>query len=569
MADREVTMKLNVDAKGMKPGVDAMKTLAKETKEAAKQFDAAAEAKKKFEAIQRQNAVNAELYKLDPALNPMVAERERSRDRMIEQKRRAAARDAANERRNQERQRRQEERQRIQEEAAANRSMGVPGPLKAILGVGALNSAVGGLRQGVNERIASGRRITAGGLAADMAESVPLAGNMVGLIRDAQWRTADTATSAEIMGLGNGFAGNRAQMMARMQTANQIAAAQQQAQLAGLDAVGARRFANQIAGRGGQFITENRLGVSNEATGGVRLAAAEAQANLQTARDRQAALERTAAGSMGEAGAATKAREGAQFNLALAKQQEADARRRYESGDYKNTSEITSSGADAVAQARLNATVKEQQVLDRIAQEKEAIAKADRDAKAAAEGRQQLAQAELELAQRSLDVKKNTLDVMRNQEQVLKGGAEQFAFMSKGDQRRLERAAEKFKDGGFDSLSKRDREMLRGYGPAQEAFGEAARNNATANPVFDAINRNLGINTTLPALSAEVKKLGADIVEETARINAEFKEQLATAVTDNTKQLVAILLEAQKNAIAQIQADMQAQRTQQEAGQSR
>ena len=74
-----------------------------------------------------------------------------------------------------------------------------------------------------------------------------------------------------------------------------------------------------------------------------------------------------------------------------------------------------------------------------------------------------LANAESGLRQSNLEISKAELQVLQQQEQVLGNQNQRLGAMGPGSQRRMAAIATQVKKGGYDSLTLRQRELVRGF----------------------------------------------------------------------------------------------------------
>ena len=436
---------------------------------------------------------------------------------------------------------------------AASGGGGLPGPLKTLLGLEAANQAARAFGRSFLERSRDPDRFTASGLATDTLRGLPIIGGVVGGaadlvggglgMEDVRGRQR-TALGIEAVNRGGGLSDQLRQI--RIGGAAALDARRASAIGATADYNAARAFSTELRRRPNlnEFITEDRLGVSNEAQGQLRLASlqsqeranasayalgteedilrkrqkeqAEAQAQVEAARQRQAKAE-------SEADAASQA----QRNKGIG----------YGPVQFQKNQRIDSTVEErqiAAAQARKSTE-------EALANAKEKQLAVERQMETVGNARLKSAQDSIAAAKDLIAIKQNELLLLKEQEQAQKAQARFFGTASEGDKNRALRISEKFAQGGIDALTGKEAEFLSRVSPqvadritrAQEAKGAADAKNAK-------LNENLGISG-LDTVKEQIRTQSAELIEANRQVNEEsakaIKEVMEKGLKEFTEQL--------------------------------
>lgn len=425
----------------------------------------------------------------------------------------------------------------------------LPGPLKTLLGFGTANAVLGGAVRSLQVSAASGRPLNLTNAAVGGLESVPLVGNAFKLARLADGGYADIQSNATLQAQQRIAAARREELALRIATGNQLGNLRLQGAEAAAGAAGATGFYNRIRGRGGDFVTDDRLGVSTANTGAARLAVEQAQNNLQTARERERIGQEALVAQRAKVAGAIQQRDKSLASAGSAASAAANAQYISDSstfGTAKRDRAREAREAAAAAQERADNDVKRaameiKELESQIAQQKE----------------RQLntAKSQLEVGQKQVDQLRDQQAIAGGLRGVLRSGAEQFGFGTKAENRRVEQAALKFgKTRDVGSLSRRELEALQRFAPAQEALANAARERGANDPGYDRALKALGNTETLSQVEARYKQIAAQIAEQQAKIDAEFQTRMAEVTKENIQNLATIFTEAMKQAIAEIRS---------------
>ena len=157
-----------------------------------------------------------------------------------------------------------------------------------------------------------------------------------------------------------------------------------------------------------------------------------------------------------------------------------------------------------------------------------------------------LANAESGLRQSNLEISKAELQVLQQQEQVLGNQNQRLGAMGPGSQRRMAAIATQVKKSGYDSLTLRQRELVRGFAPEYAKKEDERRGELNPNrKLFQEVGfflpgtqkeRRQEIDRKQQEIRIEARfdqnKLNNDVKKVMDNLAQAFTEALAMAVTN-------------------------------------
>lgn len=449
---------------------------------------------------------------------------------------------------------------------------GLPGPLKTLLGLEAANQAARAFGRSFLERSRDPDRFTASGLATDTLRGLPIIGGVVGGtadlvggglgMEDVRGRQR-TGLGIEAVNRGGGLNDQLRQI--RQGGSAALDARRTAAAGATTDYNAARAFSTELRRRPNlnEFITENQLGVSNEAQGQLRLASlqsqeranasanslggeedtlrkrqkeqAEAQAQVEAARQRQAKAE-------SDADAATQA----QRNKGVG----------YDPVQFKKNQRIDSTVEErqiAAAQARRSTE-------EALANAKEKQLATERQMETVGNARLKSAQDSIAAAKALIAERQNELALLKEQEGAQKGQARFFGRASELDKQQLLDISEKYKRGGLDSLTQEESDFARGASPQfADRIDRDQERRGASDPRNAAFNENLGL-TGLDTVKEQIRTQSAELIEANRQVNEESAKAIKEVMEKGLKEFTEQLAQSIKTAFdtAMQNADKQA-----------
>jgi fused signal recognition particle receptor len=310
--------------------------------------------------------------------------------------------------------------------------------------------------------------------------------------------------------------------------------------------------------RPGDFFTEDRLGVSNQAQGQLRLAQVQAEERARAAAsvqfdERQALIARQ------------RERQDAEARLAEARTREAQAQR--EADDAKaaqrnkgfglspaaiaqnqRIDERAEERQNALSQARLSTLKAEQQVREKITAEQQQLERLEKAGLATI-------QANVEAAKARLEVQKNQIALLREQESAQKQQARFFGTADEGTRQAAVRAIEAFKRGGLDALTPDEIELAKQVNPriaeeiirAQEQRGLATEENRRV----EQLTGYTGLND----LKAEIQQQQENLTRQMLELQKEQAALVERTMAENLKQFTDLFVKAVEAAITNVRSE--------------
>jgi hypothetical protein len=563
---QEVTMTLTMDPAPAKKGLEEVGDSAKRTgaavEEAARKFrdferqtanvrfpgpagfDPAAEAHRRLESRDREQAVRAEVDRLRPpaAFDPYL-EAVRGQDAA------RRARDVA-------RERMALDRQQWELSNPFTRPLLPPGS-RAGAGLGAAALAAGIVHTGISGADAAARAIGERGdmgeseatrtFAKELARSVPILGQFV---------TAAESAARSLSGLHAQVAGDirGLEAMGRQQAAFGFERQGrfelgQAAYGLNLEAAGARTRASYATGfaagltpdRLAAFTPRVRFGEATAETGALRLAAAqtasEAEASSRIAQDRQTAAREAIPGI----GRTRAGYDDAQRAADAAKLRVDEAERTLRDAREKRTASSTSPEEKALAAAQAEFARANELAKGKLQDFANAVA--------AARGRlDELRQSRVEAAQAAFNARGaaiaagpgNELALVEQRLAASRAGATQAGFQTEAETAGILQLVRQAKSSGFASLAPEQRQRLAGFAPTADFAQRQGEALGLQSPSLQQILKEVGLGQVgdqekrRDELAQLVKKL-------TAENNAELERAVAAAVADQGKETVRLM----------------------------
>ena len=313
-----------------------------------------------------------------------------------------------------------------------------------------------------------------------------------------------------------------------------------------------RRLANNPA-LARSFFTEDKLGVSNAATGAANQAFAEAETGLdsaqrammamQAARDQQAARVAEAEARVRDSRTISldASRAANQANAAY-KNMWVDI-----SGDGKMRAAGATASAGRASDAVAEAETEAQRQRNELVKQENAL-KQQGDL---------LARNRLNMAQAELGVMRNRLDVLKQEQNTVKSGAAQFADMSPGEQKALQRALEQLQTSGYGSLSRGQRQRLSGSSLTSDLTRNAAIDFAKDNPLFQQITAAAGLRGIDQSATA-ISQLQTELANKQAQTTADLSKALADNNDKFAEKMVDLFKKDYDSKIAALEAKIEA-----------
>lgn len=431
--------------------------------------------------------------------------------------------------------------------------------LGALASVTALSAVGRGTADQMGKYAADPQNYSVGQGITDVIKGLPGVGGIVSGMESISPSTLARMSASGAIGRMQGRASDQAQIDAiRSGGVGSLDALYSQSAIAGGQALGARNFANAVAGGAGQFITEDIAGVSSSAQGSAAMALAQARANLagsgsaleesQLARDRQQ-LARNAA-----VGAADAAQSRANIAIGRTNDMAGNETESIWENYGGRTGAKTANEAKQAAEAITDAERKRTEVMKEETRLQERIKEVGAAQKADAQARYELGKAEVGVLQAKLEV-------IRQQEAIQKSGARQIGGMDDDKKQELLNAFRTLRDKGVKGLDADQTELLAGYAGTSDVLNKKLEEAGAADPVtaqLNAIRGDLGFSGKgLAEAKAEAQKLQEDIIKQNAELNAQFKEALASTISDQIKELGKAVQEAITNGIAAARASIE------------
>lgn len=558
MSDRNLTMKLSVDAKQILEAAKAQKQLAAETRNVAKAQKELTEEQKKTAAIRQRDRQSMQTAAAQGRQNANIQGP-------------VDVESAAYERVNKARMQRDIEKRARQIDPSLGpqrKGMGIPGPIKSLIGAGAAGHILGSASQYARQQAASGQAMSVSGALGGALRDLPLIGGGVDLIQQASGGASLDASARNVQSIRERAAMQEQISQARSQGQQQISDAKHSAALAQIGARGAARSQQLVAGgNAAQFVTEAVAGVSTEETGSVRLAAEQAKIAAQTAKEQAEADQQRLKVLQAEKQAAAEATRTSGGRLANQSAATAKAQRRYDEsyGFQGNAFEVGQRATDFAdaqenqAQAQADYEAKISNELEKQKQLTEATKQAQESKLAAIKAEEAAARANVAILQDQLNIKKQQLD-------LAKQGAQSLSRLDAAGQESLVDIAKRFKQGGLDAVSLDERETLRGYGPARQLVEDAEQKAGSQSAAAGQLDQILGVQgaSNLDAIKAEVQSIQQELIRQNAEIAAKFQQDTANAMSEFAKTITTMLTEILRLTEEQIRAkfagDQNAQR---------
>jgi hypothetical protein len=443
--------------------------------------------------------------------------------------------------------------------AAGGGGFQLPGAVKAALGV----SAVSGFARSAGNYLTSNfdnpRALSFSGAAGSAIESLPVVGGFASL-----YNAAGRSRELGVAQYGNDAA-DRGGLQRQINAGRSQGAATNQefrrnAENARLQANAGRAFANAVGANPGQFVTEDRQGVSNTATGQVKLEAAQAASEAQAASAVAAAENKRMADAKAAQEQATRERQEAQRRQGETEAAIANKERQIRDTVKTSTLKDTAFGIasnnvgkqkDELADLKKRQEEQSQNTLSKVAAEQQKIteaAKAEENARNASVAAQQKAFA---AAQKQLDVDRNRLQVVNAEKGVLEGRARQVAEMSEDEKQQMLEAAKLLKEKkDIQALTPEQRDLVRG----SQLYQDVALKQGGEDAIGKEINATLG-DRQLSDVTAEAQKLAEGIAAKNAEINAQFQETMATTMETAVKNMADIVVATFKNMEEQLRQE--------------
>jgi len=435
----------------------------------------------------------------------------------------------------------------------------LPGPIKAALGVSAVSGFARSAGNYLTNNFDNPRALTLSGAAGSAVESLPVVGGFASLYNSAA-RARELGVSAT--GIEAASRGDLSRQIdaARAQTRSPLIDAQRAAGNARIEANAGRAFANSVARNPGQFVTEDRQGVSNTATGQVKLEAAQAASEAQAAASVAAAENKRMADAKAAQEQATRDRQEAQRRqgeteaaIANKESQIANTRKTGSLYDYAvgNTSRSIDKQKDELADLKKRQEEQSQNTLGKIAAEQQKITEATKAEEAARNASVAAQQKAFAAAQKQLDVDRNRLQVVNAEKGVLEGRARKFAEMSEDEKQQAVEAAKLLKEKkDIQALTPEQRDLVRDTQLYQDTALKQGGNDAAAKE----FNSIVG-DRQLSDVTAEAQKLAEGIAAKNAEINAQFQETMATTMETAVKNIGDVVVATFKNLEERLRAE--------------
>lgn len=532
MADKELNMKLVVDASSVKAATAEQKKLADATKQVGtaqkdtvKQFNAAAEAQKRIQAEARKAAVDAEYRRLGGGAGGPGN---------------AGVPSAAG-------------------PGGGGGGIGIPSSLKAAFGISGASALARQAGNYLTSNFNNPSALSNPGIIGAAAEGLPVIGGAISLVNSGyKSRELSLASYGEI-GAQRGEL-QRQIAAARAQTGEPLRDMQRQAGNARIQATEARQFANAVASNPGQYITQNRQGVSNEQTGQVKLEAAQAASEANAAGAVAAAENKRMADAAKAAKDATAAREEAQrrqgeTEAAIAQKESQLASRKrdqslgqwaFDGGRGKNDKD-----QNDIIELKKRQEDQAQAVAGKQADEARKVADLAKQESVAREASVAAQRASFAAAQKQLDVDRNRLQVVNAEKGVLENRARKFAEMSDDEKRQAVEAAKVLKEKqDIQQLTPEQRNLVRDTQLYQDVALKQGGNDASAKE----FNSLVG-DRQLSDVTAEAQKLAEGIATKNAELNAKFQETMATTMETAVKNMADIVVATFKNMEEQLRSE--------------
>lgn len=404
----------------------------------------------------------------------------------------------------------------------------------------------------INSTIANPEDRTFGGFGMDILEDLPIFGRGFGLMRDAYGRRgADKRISAFV---GQQF--RQADWLSQMQAGSvdarfQMADAQRQI---GYGKAGLRpqqNFATFLKfHQNGKFVTENRLGISNEMSGPLDRELMAAEAGLDSARETERLAGIYAGDQRRSMNAANDAASEAinQRNLAMNRA----AKAKYHLDNPVGTPGFFGNPQYREALAQ-NYEQAQSNLVAKIAQAEQAVTRAKQEqaqyGKILAEqdkARDEISKASEQVEQRRLDIRRNELAIGRQLESNLKSGAGQFADLMGGDRMNLIDSLRQLKQSGYQSLSPEQRALGLGNAITAEIFERGRLDSIKNDPELSKLISDAGFNKGIDEVTRANKTLAEDLATKEREINNTFKADLVRNLEQSAKDTSDIIVLALK-----------------------
>jgi len=443
--------------------------------------------------------------------------------------------------------------------AAGGGGVNLPGPIKAALGVSAVSGFARSAGNYLTNNFDNPRALTFSGAAGSAVESLPVVGGFASLYNSAA-RARELGVSAT--GIEAASRGDLSRQIdaARAQTRSPLIDAQRAAGNARIEANAGRAFANSVAANPGQFITQDRQGVSNTATGQVKLEAAQAASEAQAAAAVAAAENKRMADARAAQVQATRDREEAQRRQgeteAAIANKEVQIRNTVKNGSLAEaafgvTSNRRDKQKDELADLKKQQEEQSQNTLNKEAVEQQKLADLAKQESVAREASVAAQQKAYAAAQKQLDVDRNRLQVVNAEKGVLEGRARQIAEMSEDEKRQMLEAAKLLKEKkDIQALTPEQRDLVRG----SQLYQDVALKQGGEDAIGKEINATLG-DRQLTDVTAEAQKLAEGIAAKNAEINAQFQETMATTMETAVKNMADIVVATFKSMEEQLRQE--------------
>jgi len=437
---------------------------------------------------------------------------------------------------------------------------GLPGPLKTLLGLEAANQAARAFGRSFLERSRDPDRFTASGLATDTLRGLPIIGGVVGGaadlvggglgMEDVRGRQR-TGLGIEAVNRGGGLSDQLRQI--RMGGAAALDARRGAVTDATTDYNAARAFSTELRRRPNlnEFITDDRLGVSNEAQGQLRLASLQSQEQANASANAQGAEEETLRKRQKEQAEAQAQVEAARQRQAKA-ESDADA-----ASQAQRNKGIGYDPVQFQKNQRIDGTVEERQVAaaqarksteEALANAKEKQLAVDRQLETVGNARLRTARDSITAAKDQIAIKRNELVLLKEQEGAQKSQARYFGTASEGDKKRATRLADKVQQGGYDSLSPREQDFLRRVSPqAADRIDQSNERRGASDASNAAFNEKLGL-TGLDAVKEQIRTQSAELIEANARVNEESAKAIKEVMEKGLKEFTDQVVQGMKTA---------------------